>query len=121
MAIELRIFDVTTVAGTAKATPLVTSLAFPPRLVERIQVVVPPGPNGQLGFQFTTGGQQIFPVTPGKFFIASGEVVDLALTDQISSGAWQLTTYNTGQFDHTVQVRFHLNVVTATAQPAPAE
>ena len=87
MAVELRIFDVTTPAGTAKAAPLITSLAFPARIVERIQIVVPTGPNGQLGFQLTSGGQQVLPTNPGAFIVASGETVDLALTGQIQSGA----------------------------------
>ena len=121
MAIELRVFDVTTPAGTAKATPQVTSLAFPSRIVERIQIAVPPGPNGQLGFRLTTGGMQVLPINPGAFIISSGEVVDLTLTAQIESGAWQLTSYNTGQYNHTVQIRFYLNVVTDPQSQPPAE
>ena len=32
-----------------------------------------------------------------------------------------MTSYNTGQFAHTVQVRFYLNVVQDTAPAAPAQ
>jgi hypothetical protein len=117
MAIEIRVFDVMTPAGTAIATPLVSSLAFPAREVERIEIVVPTGPNGQLGLRLTTGGQAVIPTINNTWIRASGEIVSLALTGQLQSGAWQLTSYNTGQYNHTVQVRFYLNVVQQLAQP----
>lgn len=121
MATELKTFDVTTPAGTTKASPQVASLAMPPRLVERIEIMVPTGPNGQLGLQLTTGGQLIYPVDKNTWIIASGEVVNLELTGAIQSGAWQLTSYNTGQYPHTVQVRFYLNVVQQAAQSTPSQ
>lgn len=112
MAVEVRETAVTTPAGTTAAAPQVTDLSFPPRLVTRIEVRVPPGPAGTLGFRLGSGGVQVIPINPGGWVVTDDEVIGWDLTGQITSGAWQLISYNTGSLPHTVYVRFLLDLVT---------
>jgi hypothetical protein len=114
---EVRNFTVTTPAGTAKATPLVTSLTMPPRRVARVHWRVPTGPMGSLGWRLTMGGVQVLPTSGGDaWVIASGESGAWVVQDLPDSGAWQLTSYNTGSNPHAVYLEFTLDVL---GQDAP--
>lgn len=119
MAVEVREYAVTTPAGVPSTAAQYTDLSFPPRQVTRIEVRVPPGPAGTLGFAITSGGARIIPINPGGWVVTDDEVIGWDLTDQITSGAWQLASYNTGSLPHTVYVRFLLDLVTGSAN-APA-
>ncbi len=121
MSVELRAFDCLIPAGTAKTAPVAVSLAMPPRIVDRIEVRVPPGSNGAVGFALGSGAQPVLPYNPGAFVVVDDDHFDWPVTGQISSGAWQLIGYNTGQYDHTVYVRFWLSLVNVgAAVPLPA-
>ena len=80
---------------------------------------MPPGPAGTLGFRLGSGGVQVIPINPGGWVITDDEVIGWDLTSQITSGAWQLISYNVGSLPHTVYVRFLLDLVTGSAN-APA-
>ena len=117
MAVEVRRFAVTVPAGTLQANPQVTSLAMPARIVRRVEIKVPPGPHGLVGFQLTSGGVPMIPINPGQFLTPDGETIGWDLDGFIDSGAWQITAYNTGAFNHTLELRF-LCDPTATAAAA---
>lgn len=119
MAQEVRAFAVTIPAGTAKGAGFGSSLAMPPRSVQQIEVRVPPGPRGEVGFQIGTGGNQVLPLNAGQFIVTDDEVITWDLEEQLDSGAWQLLGYNTGTYDHTIGVRFLLNP-TQSSQAAAA-
>jgi hypothetical protein len=106
LAIEVRSFDSTIPAGTAKASPLTFNLVFPPRVVRELEIIVPPGPRGEVGFQIGQAGRQVFPTEPGTFFVTDDEQIRWSLEDANTSGAWQLIAYNTGTFNHAIEVRF---------------
>lgn len=118
--VEAYTFDVTIPAGTAKAAPATTALQLPVRSVNHIEVLVPAGVNGVVGFRLASSGQQIVPVNSGSWVIASGEVLAWTFAQLIESGAWQLVGYNTGRYAHTLHVRFYCGVpyapTTAAAQ-----
>jgi hypothetical protein len=118
MSREIRAFAPTIPACTPQSAPVAFSLAMPARIVDQIDIRVPPGPNGLMGFQITSANQPIIPYNAGAFVIANDERIIWALTNQITSGAWQLMGYNTGQYDHTVYVRFLLSL-TGTSAPDP--
>lgn len=118
MAVQVLEYAVTTPAGTLSTGPQVTSLGFPPAQVDRIEVRVPPGPAGVLGFRIGSGGVQIIPYNDGGWVVTDDEVIGWDLTDQIESGAWQLISYNTGSLPHTVYVRFLLTPYGLTAGAA---
>lgn len=114
-------FVITIPAGTPKATPQVTAMTFPPRNVDKILVQVPPGARGEVGFAVGSSGVAFIPFNTGAYIVTDDEIVDWPLEDQITSGSWQLTAYNTGQYAHTLTVRFLLSLTTtaisATAEP----
>jgi hypothetical protein len=106
MADQVQSFAVTIPPGTPKATPLVTPLTFPPRIVDEIEIQVPPGPRGEVGFQLGASGGQVIPVTVGQFIVTDNEVIHWPVEHQLDNGAWQLIAYNTGAQPHTLTVRF---------------
>lgn len=115
MAREVRAFNVTIPAGTPKTDYQITALEFPPRIVTGISVRVPPGPNGQMGFRIGSAGVPIIPQQADAWLIINDEVINWQLSGYHDSGAWQLQGYNTGQSDHTVYIRFLLELVTPPA------
>lgn len=106
MAREVQVFDVTVPAGTLKTAPQVTALAMPARVVREIEVIIPPGPRGNVGFQIGLANRQLLPYTAGSFIVSDDETIRWPLEEMPSSGAWQVIAYNTGQFPHTLEFRF---------------
>lgn len=119
MAYEIQRFPVTVPHGTAIATPQRTAMTMPARVVRRLEIMVPPGPAGFVGFQITSNGKQVVPVNDGTWLVTDDETLTFDLTDTITSGAWQLTAYNTGTYDHTLYVTFHVDPPQVT-QPVQA-
>lgn len=113
MADELRVFTVSTAAGVPLATPQVTALTLPARRVTGIRVRIPPGPRGNLGWALSVAGTRVIPWNAGAYFVGDDELVDEDLQGQIDSGAWQLTSYNTGLYAHVVYITFRLQLVGA--------
>lgn len=110
---EVRTFQPVITAGTAIATPLVTALAMPPRIVRRIIIRFPPGPQGQVGVQLRSGGVQVIPWSTGTWLVGDGESIPWEPTATLESGAWQLAGYNLGAFDHTIYLTFELDPVSS--------
>ena len=112
MPYQLFAWDVTTPAGTPADTPQITNLSIPVGQLDSVQIKVPPGPQGQLGFALALADQPIIPRNAGEWIITDDEEIDWALAGLPDSGAWQIITYNTGNYDHTLYIRF-------LATPAP--
>jgi hypothetical protein len=87
--------------------------------VDWIEVEVPDGPNGQVGFYLASSNQQVIPFRAGAtplWIVSNGRVFHWDLVGQATSGDWQLVAYNTGAFPHTLAVHFG---VTPTSAPSP--
>lgn len=110
MAQEIREFAVRIPAGTAKATPLVTSISFPSRNVTAVSWRVPPGPSGLMGWALTSAGTPVIPIQPGTYIVTDNQADTWELSGYLDSGNWQLTGYNTGLYDHTVYLTFLLDL-----------
>lgn len=111
MARDTFAFSVTVPAGTPVADPLVTDLLFPEGDVTRIDLMVPPGPRGVLGFYLARSGQQVVPHQAGQWLIWDDRSQSLTFSDLPMAGGWQLVAYNTGQYDHTPEVTFHTDPI----------
>lgn len=120
MATDIFEFAVKVTAGTPKATPLVTQLPLGVCDVERIDVFVPPGPRGELHFYLSSGKNQIFPSNIGTYFTPENMDKEFPVSNQMDSGAWEITAYNTGQYDHTIYLAFLTNPVTNPYDALPA-
>lgn len=110
MAREFRAFACTIPKGTAKASPTTIGMDTSPRILLEAEFLVPPGPNGLVGFQLGMAGQQLIPYNAGAFIVANDEVIRWPIEGAPTSGAWQLIGYNTGSFDHTIYVRLLLDI-----------
>jgi hypothetical protein len=106
VAVEVYEFAVIIPASTPLAAPLTFNLGMPTRVVDEVEIVIPPGPRGEVGFQLGSGSSQIIPRAPGQFVVSDSETIHWPLEGQIDSGAWSLIAYNTGAFNHTIRVRF---------------
>jgi len=111
MASEVRNYEVTIPAGTLASAPLLTDLAMPPRTVTAVRVRIPPGPRGLVGWALAVAGTQVIPWNAGAWIVGDDEILDWPLANQIDSGAWQLSAYNTGIYDHAIYVTFSLEPV----------
>ena len=113
-------FAVTVPAGTPKTAPLVQGTVLPARHITSISWTVPPGPSGLAGWRITMGGVQVIPVNPGAWIIRDGYYQGAALAKLPTSGAWDITGYNTGTFPHTIYVTFFAAIIRKIEQvPVP--
>lgn len=117
MALEVRKFAVTVPAGTARAAAIVFSCAIPPRVVDEIEILIPPGPRGEVGFQIAMSGRQVFPTESGAFFVTDDEIIRWPIEDANTGGDWQIIAYNTGAFNHTLELRLLARLTTTAETP----
>lgn len=116
MATEVRRFAVTIPANTAESSPVTTDTSFPAMVVERIDIRVPPGPSGLMGFRLSMNGAQVIPLNLGSWIVTDNEIISWPMDDLPNSGQWAVTGYNTDtEYDHTVYVHYLLSPVGAVA------
>lgn len=113
MARELRAYSATVPAGTLITAPAEFDLSFDPREVRRIEIDIPPGPRGEVGFYLAVSGQRVIPFNGGQWIVANDEHLGWDTADYPDSGSWQLFAYNTGYYPHTLGVRFHVDLPAA--------
>lgn len=119
MSVEVRKYTVTIPAGTAIASPVTTSVAFPVRVVRSVDWRIPPGALGVMGWKLAMGGVQLVPYQSDTWVIDDGTGGSFTLDGYPDSGAWQVIGYNTGAFQHSVFLTFHLDLV-EPRRPVPS-
>lgn len=112
MANEIRQNTLVIPAGTTMAAPAVLDVSFPPREVTGIEIVIPPGGNGAVGFQVQNSGVAVIPYASDEWIIANNEVISWPLAEFIDSGSWQVAGYNLGTNDHAIYFRWLLDFIT---------
>jgi hypothetical protein len=115
MAREIRAFTLTIPPGTTAANPLVQDVALPERRIDELQILVPPGPSGFVGFAVLYAGVRLIPYLSDQWIITAGESINWPLEDQPTAGDWSLAGYNTGTVAHSIYFRFLLSL---TSDPA---
>lgn len=114
-------FQPTIPAGTPETAPVTVALPFPDCIVRQIDIQIPPGPRGNLGIQLTTAGLQVWPTVAGQWFITDNFTYTFIPPTGTAVSAWNITGYNTGQYDHSVFLTFYGDPLTAdNANAAPA-
>lgn len=120
MATQVRQFTATIPANTPQATPATIDLSLDYVDIESIDLEVPPGPSGLVGFYLARSGQQVIPYEAGEYLVWDDRFDSWYLTDQPTGSGWQLVGYNLDVYDHSVVVRFHTNPIAASvAASAP--
>ena len=120
MSREVRAFTFLVPAGTPSSAPVSMSMAFPPRTVDVIEIVIPPGPSGVVGFAIQNSGVTVIPYESDDWIVGNNEKITWPLDGYINSGSWQIIGYNTGINDHAVYVRFQLSLPTEAPAPTVA-
>lgn len=108
MAARVETPSVTVPAGTAIAAPLTTALTWNDGTVERIEVFVPPGPSGLVGFQIVHSGQVVIPFRASNWVITDDEKISWDVEGYPVGGKWAVRAYNVDLYDHTLYFRFLL-------------
>jgi hypothetical protein len=111
MSYQYRTFAVTIPAGTPIAAPVTRDISFPPFHVDYVEVIIPPGPLGQMGFRIASSRTQWVPWNPGSWIIANDVTKVFNAEGWPDSGDWQIIGYNTGVFDHGIEVTFALDPI----------
>ena len=105
-------------ANTTVATPAVFPLVFPSADVERIDVRIPPGPSGQVGFFVGNGGGSYIPDTLGTWIIGDNDYITWPTTNAPNNGNWNVTAYNTDLVPHTLYVYFLVSNIAISRIPS---
>lgn len=104
---------VTTIpAGTPIATPWVEQLGFHDWEVERIDLEVPPGPAGTMGFYLANNGMPWVPRAQNEWLVWDDRRITIEPTGYPTGTGWQVVGYNLGAYDHDVRALFHVNPIT---------
>ena len=122
MAVQIQQFVCTVPAGTPEATPVTIEMQLGIFEVSWVEILVPPGPSGQVGFYLASSNTQTIPWWNGltnSWIVADNELLRYDLSDQPDSGDWQFVAYNQGNFPHSIYVRFGLDLVTVPASLVP--
>jgi hypothetical protein len=112
VADEVLQFTCTIPAGTAKSAPVTIPMSMQLWDVESIDLEVPSGPSGLMGFYLAIGTEQWLPHRAGEWFVWNDRSKNWPLTNQPTSYGWNLVGYNTGKYAHSVTVGFHVNIIT---------
>lgn len=97
------------------------ALSFQEMVIERIDIVIPPGPSGLVGFYIAQSGNQIIPFKPGAFIVADDKYFSWPVEDYPTGAKWTCVGYNTDVYPHTIQFHFlgHEISIAAPLFPGP--
>lgn len=118
---EIRQYTLTLPPGTPQDHPVKQSMVMPARIVNTIQVIVPPGCNGVVGWRITNSGLPIIPYGSDPWVITSGETINWPISGAIDSGSWGIEGFNLGINLHSVYVRMLVIPPAAGHGPAPVD
>ena len=87
---------ISTEIETYATKPLQTVLKVTRGLVYKIEIDFPPGPTGLLKVQIFDGGHQVWPSTPGEYFITDGYCIsfDDTLLKLVAPFQFDIYTWN---------------------------
>src|SRR5258708_7133119 len=106
---------ITVPAGTTVAAPQTTALALRDAVLERIEVRIPPGPSGLVGFAFLHSGQQVIPFRSGDWVIADDDRLDWNLDGLPIGNKWSVQAYNLDVYNHSLYLYLHFREVALPA------
>lgn len=120
MAQRIEAPEIIVPAGTTLAIPQTTDLDWQSGTVVRVEIVIPPGPSGLVGFQVGHSGQVILPRNPNNWIVTDSEHINWDVDDYPTGAAWFVRAYNVDIYEHALYFRFHIDeLTTRTSQPVP--
>lgn len=116
MANRIESFTVTVPSQTPVDTPLATDLTFTDGVIEVIEIKIPSGSAGLVGFYLAQSGQQVIPYQTGHWIISDGENIRWEVDHYPTGGKWSVVGYNTDVFPHSLYLRFLISDYAAVTQ-----
>lgn len=104
-------------AGTTQAAPLAVPLPIGESIVRRLDIIVPPGPSGLVGFYIAQSGAQLIPRTIGQFIVVDDKMLTFDMDGYPTGNKWTLVGYNIDIYNHIIRTIFHVDEVTKAAVP----
>lgn len=113
MADRVEIRDVVIPAGTLSTAPQTTALTWRQGYPVRVEIRFPPGPSGLVGIRLHHSGVSVVPKDGSAFLVTDDEVIDWEITLSNYQPKWTAVAYNEGVYQHTLQIRMHINEIGA--------
>lgn len=117
MALRVFQFACKIPAATPQAAPVTVPIAIDNWQLQLIDLEVPAGASGLMGFYVANNGVQWIPATPGAYLVWDNVQQSWYMEDQPNASGWSVVGYNTGYYDHTVTIRMHVVPPPVTSQP----
>jgi hypothetical protein len=118
MATRIEVQAVPVPAGTLLTAPQITPMTFDDGRVDTLEIVVPDGPSGLVGFQIRHSKQVIIPYDGVTFIVTNDEVIRWPMETFPEAQKWDVVIYNTDVYQHTLYFRWLITDVIA-APPLP--
>lgn len=96
-------------AGTPIAAPVQVALYARRAEIQEIEIFVPPGPSGLVGFSFWHSSEQVIPAIKGTWVVTDDETVRWPLAGYSVQPNWTMRAYNLDIYPHTLYVRVLLD------------
>jgi hypothetical protein len=119
VAAEVHQFTATIPANTPVSAPVTVPISLSYWSLESVDLEVPPGPSGLMGFYLARSGQQWIPYEAGEWLVWDDRFDSWTLTNQPTGEGWQVVGYNLDVYPHDVVVRFHVNIIAPASLLAP--
>lgn len=105
-ASRVEVYDVAVPALTPKAAPLETPTVWTPGELVSVDVRIPDGAAGLVGFRILYAHAQAIPTTPGAWIIGNDDLFQADAIGYLNGGQWSVLAYNLDNFPHTLHVRY---------------
>lgn len=105
-------------AGTSQLAPLSVPLPIGESIVRRLDLIVPPGPSGLVGFYLAHSGTQMIPRVSSQFFVVDDKLLTFDMDGYPTGDKWTLVGYNLDIYDHIVRTIWHVDEVTKVTTPS---
>lgn len=114
MAARIYSLTVTVPAGTAIAAPVTVPWVTEDNVIESIEIMIPPGHNGQTGVRIVKGDVQILPYGAMTWITGNDYYRNFTVGDFTPTTDLTVQAYNTGAYPHSFYLRME---VTTYHQP----
>lgn len=112
MALRVLQYAATIPANTPEDAPHIVTFDLDNWELEALELQVPTGPGGLMGFAVFNNGVQWIPQPAGSWLVWDNVLQSWPFADQPNASGWSVVGWNVGVYEHTVTVRFHVNLPT---------
>jgi hypothetical protein len=105
-ASRVEVYDVPVPANTAQAAAIETPTIWAAGELVSVDVRIPDGAAGLVGFRILYAHSQAIPTTPGAWIIGNDDLFQTDVMGQLNGGQWSILAYNLDRYPHSLHVRY---------------